>query len=113
MTKTKGFTLLEVMIALAIISGLLITVIYTLNYHLNIAQRHETSTVALILGKNKISELEKNPSSTKGTFPAPYSDYRYEAEVKESRYPGALEISVTVTDGKEKVVLKELITTAR
>jgi prepilin-type N-terminal cleavage/methylation domain-containing protein len=35
----KGFTLLEVMISLAIVGGLLLTMIYSLNYHLGVAER--------------------------------------------------------------------------
>jgi general secretion pathway protein I len=105
----KGFTLLEVMVALAIVGGLLVTVIYTLNYHLGIAERHETETVAMMLGREKLSELGKEITDNKGDFEEPYSAYHYEIRVKESSYPGYPEVSVTVTNGDEKVVLKELV----
>ena len=64
----SGFTLLEIMIALAIVGGLLITLIYTLNYHLNLAERHETVTIASLLAREKIIEMEKSLGNKKGIF---------------------------------------------
>jgi general secretion pathway protein I len=105
----RGFTLLEIMIALAIIGGLLITLLYSLNYHLGIAERHETLTIATMLAKNKLHDLEQSPAAAKGDFPDPYSRYHYTAEVKESPYPGISEILVTVRSGKENVKFTEFI----
>jgi general secretion pathway protein I len=105
----RGFTLLEVMVALALVGGLLISLIYTLNYHLGIAERQETETVALMLCKNKLMELDKDKPDEKGAFPEPYSDYGYEVSIGDSSYPGIVEVSVTVTKGDEKVMLKELL----
>ena len=105
----RGFTLLEVMISLAIISGLLVTLIYTLNYHLGVAERQEGETVALILAKQKLGEIRDAPDKAEGAFPEPYAAYKYWASVGESVFPGVSELSVTVTNSKEKVTLKELI----
>jgi general secretion pathway protein I len=105
----RGFTLLEIMIALAIIGGLLITLLYSLNYHLGIAERHETLTIATMLAKSKLLDLQKSPAAAKGDFPAPYSAYHYTTEVKPSPYPGISEILVTVVNGKENVRLTEFI----
>ncbi|OGW36718.1 MAG: hypothetical protein A2Y97_01395 [Nitrospirae bacterium RBG_13_39_12] len=108
MTK-KGFTLLEVMIALAIVGGILITLIYTLNYNLGIIERHETVTVATLLAKDKINNMEKTPENEKGVFDAPYDRYAYETFVKDSPYPGISEIIVIVKADKEEVKLNEFI----
>jgi general secretion pathway protein I len=105
----KGFTLLEVMLALAIVGGLLITLLHSLNYHLTIADRHETVTIATMLAKSKLIEIEKSPTSAKGDFPDPYANYRYTTEVMDSVYPGIIECSVTVVNGKESVKFSELI----
>src|SRR3990172_1016500 len=113
----KGFTLLEVMIALAVVGGLLVTLIYTVNYNLGIAERHEFATTATLLAREKIIEAEKTLSAEKGTFPEPYSGLRFETEVKDSQFPGVAELSVTVTDagrpagkdGREAVTLIELV----
>ena len=105
----KGFTLLEVLVALAIISGLLVTLIYTVNYQLGIVGRQETVTIATLLAKSTLTELEKKPESKKGQFDSPYEAYTYETAVKDSPYPGVNEITVVVSAGNEEVKLNEFI----
>lgn len=107
--KICGFTLLEVLIALAVVGGLLVTLIYTLNYHLGIAERQETVTVATLLAKNKMADMEKAPESMKGVFDAPYDSYNYETYVKDSKYPRISEIVVVVKTAKEEVKLNEFV----
>jgi general secretion pathway protein I len=107
--QKKGFTLLEVLIALAIISGLLITLISTVNYQLGIVERQESVTVATLLAKSALTELEKKPESKKGKFESPYDAYTYETAVKDSPYPGVNEITVIVTVGKEEVKLNQYV----
>ena len=109
MQVDKGFTLLEVLIALAITGGLLITLIYTTNYQLSLVERQETVTVATLLAKNKMTELGKNPGNAKGTFGPPYESYSYETSVRSSPYPGISEIIVSVRSGREEVKLNEFI----
>ena len=108
-SRRDGFTLLEVLIALAIVGSLLVTLIYTLNYHLSIVERQETITVSTLLAKNKIVELEKSPENKKGVFDAPYDGYIYETFVKDSPYVGISEIIVVVRAGKEEVKLNEFV----
>ncbi len=104
-----GFTLLEVMISLAIVGALLVTLIYTLNYHLGIADRHGVTTVSMNLAKEKMYEMERSPSVGKGSFPGPYSAFSYETAVKDSSFPGFSEMSVVVRNGRETLTLSELI----
>src|SRR4030066_1997506 len=73
-----GFTLLEVLIALAVIGALLVTLISTLNYHLSLVARQETITVATLLAKDKMAALSKSPEENKGFFDSPYDRYSYE-----------------------------------
>lgn len=105
----NGFTLLEVMIALAIIGGVLLTLIYSLNYHLGIAGRHEAVTIATMLAKEKMVDAELSPLSTSGDFESPYEAFHYKTDVTESEFPGFSELSVTVTTEKESVTMSELI----
>jgi general secretion pathway protein I len=109
MKDEKGFTLLEVLIALAIVGGLLVTLMYTLNYHLGLVERQESVTVATLLAKSKMNDLEKNPENKKGEFDVPYNRYAYETFVKESPYPGISEIGVMVKAGKEEIRLNEFV----
>lgn len=104
-----GFTLLEVMISVAIIGGLLVTLIYTLNYHLGILERHEIVTIAALLAREKMAELEKISADQKGVFPAPYSDYSYESFIRESHIPGISEVSLIVRRDKEEIRFSELV----
>jgi general secretion pathway protein I len=105
----SGFTLLEVLIALAIVGGLLVTLIYTLNYQLGLVGRQETVTVATLLAKNKMMEMEKLPETGNGVFDAPFDGYTYETSVKDSPYPGIGEIIVSVKADKEEVKLNEFV----
>jgi len=107
--RKGGFTLLEVLIALAIVGGLLVTLIYTLNYHLGLVERQETITVGTLLAKNKMTELENSRENNKGVFDAPYGDYTFETSVEESPYSGVSELIVVVRAGKEEIELNEFV----
>lgn len=107
--RREGFTLLEVLIALAIVSGLLVTLIYTINYQIGIVERQETVTIGTLLGKHKLKDLEKNPQSVTGKFDPPYDTYAFATFVKESPYAGISEIIVVITSGKEKITLNAFI----
>jgi len=55
--KDGDFTLLEVMIALAVLAGVVVTVLSTLNYHLGVASRSSDLVTASILGRTKTEEV--------------------------------------------------------
>lgn len=107
--RREGFTLLEVMISVAVAGALLVTLLYTLNYHLGIADRHETVTMATLLGMEKLAEVRQNPSQSEGEFPPPYENYAFKTEIQGTQYPGVSEISVTVKAGREEITLREYI----
>jgi len=108
MKPSRGFTLLEVLIALAIIAGLLSTIIYTVNTHLDAAGRNEVRTVATLLAWEKMEEIEENPAATDGKFDEPYSSYTFSTTVGESLYPGVNELTVKVTGEDETITLRRL-----
>ena len=113
--RSKGFTLIEVMVALAIVAALLTTLLYTVSFHLDMAGRHETITRAVLLGREKLNTLSTGGTSDTGTqdaegsFKAPNEDFKWRVDVSETEYDDVFEVSVTVTSGREKVVLKELL----
>lgn len=104
-----GFTLLEVMLAVALLGGLLVTVLYTLNYHLGVVQRHKTLTIATMLAVDKIEEMKKSPVASEGNFPPPNSGYSFVTGIGKSPMPGVTEIFVTVTKDSEDVTMTRLI----
>ena len=57
----RGFTLLEIMIALAIMAGVILTVITSFNYHLSVVSRDKEETIAVLLaGQNLKSQISWN-----------------------------------------------------
>ena len=107
--KQNGFTLIEVMVGIAILGGLLVTLIYTLNYHLGLTKRQFAITNITSLAREKIVEMETSPQEGEGKFPEPYEAYSYETKVKDSHISGMQEITVIVGDGKESIMLTELM----
>lgn len=108
----KGFTLLEVMISLAIVGGLLITLIYTLTYQLGITERQFVVTNIVTFACEKMSEMRKSPENRRGRFPEPYNGWSYETKVAATPLADISQITVAVEGGKERVVLSELIQTS-
>jgi len=100
-----GFTLVEILIALAIVSGALVTFIYTVNYHLQILHRHESITVATLLGREKILTVTPRQRDKTGKFAEPFGDYSYEIEIDDSPFEDIKLIRLTVSAGREKVHL--------
>ncbi|GEM_PF-748242 len=107
--RPSGFTLLEILISLAIIGGLLVTLISTLSYHLSIAGRQETITLATLLAKDKLAEIARDRREEKGYFDAPYDGYAFETFVRDSPYPGISEIGVVVRSGENEVAVHEFV----
>ncbi len=111
--SVRGFTFIEVMISLAIVGGLLLTLIYTLNHHLGIAERHGVITISTLLAKEKLYEMENGLGASRGSFPEPYSNFSYETDVRDSSFPGMSEISVIVRNGREAIRVSELVRKTR
>ena len=53
----RGFTLLEVMIAVAVLAGVLVTVIATVNSHLTVVANDKDIVEASLLGRVKAEEV--------------------------------------------------------
>lgn len=100
----KGFTLLEVMIALAIAAGVLLTVISSLNYHLSIVGQDAAETSAALVGRAKLDDPEfAKVSDSKGTFAPEHPELKWEREVSEvPELPGAKRITLTVSWNEDK-----------
>lgn len=111
--RKHGFTLLEVLIALAIISGALITVIYTVNYHLSLIDRHEIITTATMLGREKLIEITEQQRDKAGKFSEPFQDYSYEIAIEDSQFQGIKLIKLYVMNGDERVYLMKFVKTRR
>ncbi|MCW5199883.1 prepilin-type N-terminal cleavage/methylation domain-containing protein [Desulfobulbus sp. F1] len=86
-SKEAAFTLLEVMVAVAVIAMSFVALLSSQSQSLSIAaiSRFETSTA--LLARQKLAELEAegfdNLSSGSGEFTDDFSEYHWQAEVKE------------------------------
>ncbi len=115
MKTVKGFTLIEVMVSLAII-GSLIAVLSTLLYHLNIATEEEELLRAVLLAKEKCLDTppqidgedswwrgnsEWQDNSPEGPE-SPYEDLLFKRTVIDTPFPGIKLVRVTVLSGRDK-----------
>ncbi|MBU5614270.1 type IV pilus modification PilV family protein [Geomonas azotofigens] len=94
----RGFTLLEVMIALAITAGVLLTVISSVNYHLSRIAADTEETTAVLLGRAKLEDPEfAKKAEKKGDFAPDHPDHKWEREITKTEIPGFNMIRLTVT----------------
>ncbi|AJE02120.1 prepilin-type N-terminal cleavage/methylation domain-containing protein [Geobacter pickeringii] len=96
----RGFTLLEVMVALAIIAGTVFTVISAVNYHLSIAARDRDETAAILLARQKLDGLEDEteiPERSEGTFAPAHPDYAWEMATVPTEIPGFRKVTLSVS----------------
>lgn len=105
-----GFTLLEVMIALSIMAGVVFTVIGSVNYHLSVVDRNRKESVAILLARQKLAELEDEtdlPEKEKGTFAPAQPEYAWEMTSSKTELAQLKRIALAVTwdDNKRSVAL--------
>lgn len=94
----RGFTLLEVMIAFAILAFILAAVFITQGSSLASSGRSRNIVIATNLAKNLVAEKEllyegrpfdRIEPKQDGTFPAPFENYKWKIEITEVEF-GAL-----------------------
>lgn len=97
----SGFMLLEIIVALALVSGVLIAVITGLNYHLSAAEKIDESFMASVLARQKAEEmlLYKPEISQDMGFSASYNDFVWEYDDSTSLVMG---LRVTTNSKGEK-----------
>ena len=99
----KGFTLLEVMVALAITAGVVMTIAVVMNRHLDIVAREGEEFQALMLCRTKLDELSRRRvepgSATAGTFAPLLPEYSWESRITIPDLPGVRRLAVTVRKG--------------
>ncbi|MDD2272227.1 MAG: prepilin-type N-terminal cleavage/methylation domain-containing protein [Desulfuromonadaceae bacterium] len=107
----RGFTLLEVMVSLAIMAGVVLTLLGSVNYHIGIVARERDNTMLTLLARNRITELEQSPAKGEGTFAPLHPELTWRADLLPSDQPGLQKLVVKVrrgSDGREVVLVKYL-----
>ncbi|MBI4839085.1 MAG: type II secretion system protein [Nitrospirae bacterium] len=105
--ERAGFTLLEIMMALAVIGIILLTVIYTVNYHAQLSYEHTLATRIFLFAKEKIADMEMNPKNGKGI--SPDKDFSYENIVKDTNNNNIIELKTMVKGYGKEVTLNEFV----
>jgi len=101
-----GFTLLEIMIALAIIGTTVTIILHTVNYHADIMYENTLSTQMFQTAKEKMVELEMDHIASKEAAAAP--DITCEKSVSQTDDPEIVELRTVVTGHGKKITLSEL-----
>jgi general secretion pathway protein I len=95
----RGFTLLEVVVALAIMAGVILTVLGSLNYHLDSITAERDTTALTLLARNRLVELEQQGDLQKkgeGTFAPLHADVTWRSELFPAKIPALQKLVVTV-----------------
>jgi general secretion pathway protein I len=104
----RGFSLLETMIALAIIGIALVTLLGLGNRSINISGRLQKITQATLLAQEKMTEIELTAQAGKldlqnqeGGFAAPFEIYHWRTDFEETPLAAVRMVTVTVLWGEE------------
>ena len=112
MDDRRGFTLLEVLVSLAILSITLLLAYQVLSGAIAAEDRSERWTVASCLGETIVRESTAawpDTGESSGKFADPMSSYSWTRSIRPAAHPDAREVHVTVTwsagDREERVSL--------
>ena len=98
----KGFTLLEVMIAMAILAITLVVVFQSQSQSISMAGRARFETTASLLAQSKMAEIEaadpENVVSDSGDFGDDFPDYSWRVDVTETEIELLKKIEVQVVN---------------
>lgn len=98
----KGFTLMEVMVAMAILAIALVSVFQLQSQSISMATDSRFLTTASLLAQSKMAEIEtQSPLSNKtenGDFGPDYPQYAWQLMIGDTRLPQFKKIEVTVTN---------------
>lgn len=103
-SKTSGFTLLEVMVALAIMAGVILTLLGSVNYHLGIIAAERDNTTLTLLARNIVDEKKLAPAKAEGTFAPAHPELSWKVDSLPTDFPYLQKWVVKVAragDGRE------------
>jgi prepilin-type N-terminal cleavage/methylation domain-containing protein len=106
MRRGQGFTLLEVMIAVAFIAVAAVAVLRTQGQGLLLAEQARFTARAVFLARQVLNETHAQDDLLQGNngeaFPDPLSDFKWERRVTPvSGFPGLYRVKITVLRGEQ------------
>ena len=103
----QGFTLLEVMIALAIVSIALVSLLSLSNRSISVQERLQRETQATLLAQHIMSREGVLATGKSGgwqeqeeTFEEPFSEYRWQVSYQDTIIPQVKQVTVSVLWGE-------------
>ncbi len=106
LSQNQGFTLLEVMVALTIVSIALIAVLGLTQRNILINEKLQQMTRATFLAKQKMAEIENSINQGldqhQGVFQEPNQDFRWRVVYTPTPISGIEQIDLSVLWGEEK-----------
>ncbi len=109
MTRSnRGFTLLEVLIALAILAGAITTILVSFNRHLSLVVRDQEITTALLLARAKLAEPDfLTATASDGSFAPQFPAITWKRQQTATTYPGLKRYQLTVSwqSGRQSLIL--------
>jgi prepilin-type N-terminal cleavage/methylation domain-containing protein len=108
--QSKGFTLIEVMIAIGILAIGIGAIIVAENNSLDVTIRAKRMTTVATLAKNTLIQAEREiegkdflevKDDSTGKFESPYADYSWERKIKEITFPNLLDPNIGGAGGAE------------
>ena len=100
----RGFTLLEVMVALAIMASVILTVLGAVNFQLGIIANERDNTAFTLLARAKMAELEQGGIVQKsdGTLAPAHPELTWQAELFPTEIPALQKLVVRVRRDADK-----------
>ena len=105
----SGFTLLEVMVALAVVAIAMITLMGLGNRSILVHDRLQKTTQATLLAQQRMTEIEVSASSgttdlgdDEGVFEEPFSQFNWRVTYEDTPLPVLQMVTVTVAWGAEE-----------
>ena len=103
----SGFTLLEVMVAMAILAIALVAVLSSQEQSITMANEARLATMASVLAQSKIAEIESiGGDNSFGDFGEDFPNYRWEVTTTDTDFKYLEKIDLVVT-WKEAVLTRE------
>lgn len=112
--NTKGFTLLEVIVAMVIVVVGLVLISQAFSIGLRAVRVSDKATVARFLAEQKITDLETQAftalQSTNGDFGTDYPGFTWQEEVITTNLDNLIQVNLTIAWTEDNVTRTLLIT---